>query len=235
MIMIIKNISSEGTGTIEDFLRGVNMPYRVVEDEESSVSLEGVEALVVLGGPMGVYEMSLYPRLREVSLLIEKAIGMGLKVLGICLGAQLTAHVLGARVYKGHSPEIGWLDIELTPEGVGDPLMRALAVHPGAGDFWRRFKVFQWHGDTFDIPIGAVRLASSTIYENQAFRFKDRVYALQFHIEVNGEMLSEWFSNDPQRDIILKEAQRLKDEYEGRAFNFYRKFFFTGEVKEHTK
>jgi len=228
MVMIVKNISSEGPGTIEDFLRKFVIPYKVVEDAESSASLDGVEALIVLGGPMGVYEMSRYPRLKEAGSLIEKAINVGRKVLGICLGAQLIAHVLGARVYKGHSQEIGWLDIELTPEGVGDPLMRALAVHPAVGDFWRRFKVFQWHGDTFDIPSGAVRLASSKAYENQAFRFKDRVYALQFHIEVNEPMLSEWFSNDPQRDIILKEAQRLKDEYEGRAFNFYKRFFFNG-------
>lgn len=227
-VLILKNVPSEGPGTIEDYLRQCPMSYRVVELGlgEGAPALDGFRALVVLGGPMGVYEMKSYPHLSVGARLLEEAIRRGLRVLGICLGAQLLAHVLGAQVYKGQAgSEVGWLDIELTAEGIKDTLMRRLAIHPRAGDFWRRFKVFQWHGDTFDIPKDAVRLASSALYENQAFRYKDRVYALQFHIEVTLGMLNEWFRDEPQKAAVLAEARRLKDEYEGRAMNFYKGFF----------
>lgn len=227
-VLILKNIPSEGPGTIEGFLRDNSVLYTIVEygAGESVPSLEGFDALIMLGGPMGVYEMDKYPHLAEGSRLLREAIDKKMRVLGVCLGAQLMAHALGARVYKGaKGPEIGWLDIELTAEGVKDPLMRKLALHPSAGDFWRRFKVFQWHGDTFDIPAGAVRLASSPLYENQSFRYGDRAYALQFHIEITREMLSGWFMNEPNKNAILSEADRLHEEYNGRAMNFYKDFF----------
>jgi GMP synthase-like glutamine amidotransferase len=227
-VLILKNIISEGPGTIEDFLLENSIPYRIIElgDGETPPSLDAFDTVVMLGGPMAIYEMDEYPHLQAGSRLIREAINRGMKVLGICLGAQMIAHCLGSNVYKGHKQEIGWFDIELTSEGIKDSLMRKLAVHPAVGDFWKRFKVFHWHGDTFDLPMGAERLASSALYENQAFRYKNNVYAFQFHIEVTKEMVQEWFKDDPNATPdIMDKTNALYEEYTGRAMNFYKAFF----------
>lgn len=155
MIAIVKNIKSEGPGNMENYLIENSIPYKIFEAEEGDLpsTLEDFKGLIVMGGPMGVYEMDIYPHLKVVSRLIREAINRNLKVLGICLGAQLIAHTLGARVFKGHCEEIGWHKIELTEDGLRDPLMIALARHPSFGDVWREFKVFHWHGDTFELPL----------------------------------------------------------------------------------
>lgn len=227
MIAIIKNVKEEGPGSIEDYLIEKSIPYKIFESQDGKLpsTLHGYTGLIIMGGPMGVYEMDIYPHLKVVSRLIREAINRNLKVLGICLGAQLIAYTLGARVYKGHGEEIGWLNIELTSEGLRDPLMISLAKHPSVGDVWRKFKVFQWHVDTFDLPFGAIHLAKSALYEAQAFKFGQKVYALQFHIEVNEALLSQWFEEHPLQEQILKEAQRLYSEYAGRAKSFYKHFF----------
>ncbi|MDI6713546.1 MAG: type 1 glutamine amidotransferase [Thermodesulfovibrio sp.] len=227
MIAIIKNVKEEGPGSIEDYLRENSIPYKIFEAQDGKLpsTLDGYTGLIILGGPMGVYEMEQYPQLRITSRLVREAINRNLKVLGICLGAQLIAHTLGAKVYKGHGEEIGWLDIELTSEGLRDSLMISLAKHPSVGDVWRKFKVFQWHGDTFDLPFGAIHLAKSALYEAQAFKFGQKVYAFQFHIEVTEELLSQWFEEHPLREQILKETQKLSSEYSARAKNFYKVFF----------
>jgi len=104
MIAIIKNVKEEGPGNIEDYLRENSIPYKIFEAQDGKLpsTLDGYTGLIVMGGPMGVYEMEQYPQLRITSRLIREAINRNLKVLGICLGAQLIAHILGARVYKGH-------------------------------------------------------------------------------------------------------------------------------------
>lgn len=226
-VLIIKNIITEGPGTIEDFLRNNSISYRVVELSEGEIPplLDIYDTMIMMGGPMAVYEMEQYPHLRIGSRLIREAINREMCVLGICLGAQMIAHVLGAEVYPGHKKELGWYGVELTGEGLKDPLMRRLAIHPLIGDFWRRFKVFQWHGDTFNLPMDTVRLASSRLYENQAFRYSKNVYAFQFHIEVTRDMVSEWLKDEPRADTILKETEKFYEEYSGRAVNFYREFF----------
>lgn len=227
MIAIIKNVKTEGPGSIEDFLKSKSIPYKIFEAEDGQIpsTLEGYTGLIVMGGPMGVYEIEIYPHLKMTSRLIREAINRNLRVLGICLGAQLIAYTLGGRVYKGHGEEIGWHDIELTGDGLRDPVMLSLAKHPFVGDIWRKFKVFHWHGDTFDLPIGAVHLAKSSLYENQAFRYKDNVYALQFHIEVTKDLLVEWFEDHPLREQILNEAEKIIPEYSQRAENFYKAFW----------
>jgi len=113
--------------------------YKVFEAEDGIIpsTLEDYTGLIIMGGPMGVYEMDIYPHLKIVSRLIREAINRDLKVLGICLGSQLIAHTLGAKVYQGHVEEIGWQDIELTGDGLRDPLMIALAKHPSVGDVWK--------------------------------------------------------------------------------------------------
>jgi GMP synthase-like glutamine amidotransferase len=136
------------------------------------------------------------------------------------------AKALGSRVYKGKEQEIGWYDIELTGEGITDLLMRKLAVHPHVGDLWKRFKVFHWHGETFDIPEGAVRLAGSELFPNQAFRYGNRAYAFQFHIEVTKEMIYDWLkAEDIDHDKLKTDTERLYEVYHARAWNFYEAFF----------
>lgn len=227
MIAIIKNINTEGPGSIENHFIEQEIPYKVFEAEDGEIpsTLEDYKGLIVMGGPMGVYEMDKYPHLKVVSRLIREAINRNLKVLGICLGAQLIAYALGAKVYKGHSEEIGWHDIELTGDGLRDPIMLSLAKHPSVGDIWRKFKVFHWHGDTFELPLDAVHLARSAMYENQAFRFKDNVYALQFHIEVTRDLLIDWCENHPMKEKIVNKAEKIISEYFPRAKNFYKTFF----------
>ncbi|MDP2168131.1 MAG: type 1 glutamine amidotransferase [Thermodesulfovibrionales bacterium] len=226
-VLILKNIKTEGPGTIGDFLRENSVPFKVVElwDGKPVPELDKFDAVVMLGGPMGVYEMDRHPHLAVGSRLLREALNRQMRVLGICLGAQLLAHCLGAEVYKGHAEETGWLDIELTAEGIKDPLMRRLAVHPRVGDFWKRFKVLHWHGDTFDLPMGAARLAVSSLYPNQAFNCGKYVYGFQFHMEVTKEMLREWFRNGPDYERVMKDTDRLYEEYSGRAVNFYKAFF----------
>ncbi len=131
--------------------------------------------LVVMGGPMGACDDAKYPWLIKEKQLIERAIEKGKTVLGICLGAQLIANVLGAAVRPNKEKEIGWFPIELTDAGRSSPLMWFL---PG------RLNVFHWHGDTFELPSGAVHLASSEACRNQAFTYNERVIALQFHMEI---------------------------------------------------
>ncbi len=226
-VLIIKNITTEGPGTIEEFLTRKEIPFRIVDLSAGEISppLEGFDTLVILGGPMSVYELDQYPHLVIGSRLIREAINRDMRVLGICLGCQMVAYCLGAEVVPGQKDEIGWHHIELTGEGLRDPLMRRLAAHPKVGDFWRRFKVFHWHGDTFDIPLGATLLASSDLYKNQAFRYGNRVYGFQFHIEVTKDMISAWMQEHPQSNRIVKETEVLYKDLIGRAMNCYKMFF----------
>jgi len=226
-VLILKNITTEGPGTIEDFLEKEDISFSIVElgSGEIPPSLEHFNTLVVMGGPMGVYELERYPHLVMESRIIREAINRDMKVLGICLGSQIIAHCLGAEVYPGSKKEIGWYHVELTGDGLRDPIMRMLATHPQVGDFWRSFKVFHWHGDTFDLPLGAVLLASSELYKNQAFRYGDNVYGFQFHLEVTKDMLTVWFEGMPDIYKIMKETEKIYEEYRGRAMNFYKLFF----------
>lgn len=226
-VLIVKNIVSEGPGTLASFLKQKNIPFTLVElgSGETPPSLDKFSALIILGGPMGVYEMEEYPHLLSCSRLIREAINRNIKVLGICLGSQMIAYCLGAEVYPGPGREIGWLPVELTGEGLKDACMRKLAVHPSVGDFWRRFKVLHWHGDTFDLPPQAVHLARSSMFRHQAFRYGDKVYGFQFHIEVTREMIADWFKDMPEAGKILEETERIFEEYHGRAVNFYQEFF----------
>ena len=223
-VLIIKNTTSEGPGTIKDHLRDAPLTYfeRDLEAGEPLPDLDDFSHLVIMGGPMAVYEMHRYPFLINEALLIDKAIKANKQVLGVCLGAQMIAHVLGARVYRGKQKEIGWYEVTLTDEGMKDPCISQLAA-----DGKNAAQVFQWHGDTFDLPRGAVRLASSSLYPNQAFRFSNHVYALQFHIEVTPSIVREWLKNEKGTDQkkVSAESERIFSPYLTRANNFYRKFF----------
>ncbi len=223
-ILIIKNIASEGPGTIEDHLRAEKLPFSIIDLKkgDASPSISSFTHVVIMGGPMAVYEMEQNPFLKDELLLIGRAIRESKHVLGVCLGAQMVAHALGARVYPGGQKEIGWYEVILTDDGMRDPCISQLAY-----DGRKSAKVFQWHGDTFDLPDGAVRLASSDLYPNQAFRYSDRVYALQFHIEVSPVIVFDWLKNEKGIDLdnVNAESHRIYDPYRVRAMNFYRHFF----------
>ena len=132
---------------------------------------------------MNVYEEKKYPFLRDELALIESCIKKNVKLLGLCLGGQLIARALGAKVTKNRVKEIGWFDIQLTESGKSSPLFSSLP---------EKLKVFQWHGDRFDIPDGSLHLARSELCENQAFLYDDRALALQFHVEIKGNDVESW-------------------------------------------
>ncbi len=218
--LIIKNTPLEGPGTITEFLTRHTIDYRTIEAGigEEIPSLDGYKYLIVMGGPMAVYEMDKYPFLKKVALSMEEALKRGIKILGICLGAQLLAHILGSRVYPGEWKEIGWLDIKATIDGGRDEVFRTIIEPSGNAT------VLQWHGDTYELPQGAIRLASSEFFTEQAFRYKDS-YALQFHIEVTPEIVREWFIDREDLDLIMKRTQALYPRYRLKADLFYRAFF----------
>jgi GMP synthase-like glutamine amidotransferase len=223
-VLIIKNVFSEGPGTIADFLNSERIPYSICEMSAGDAwpDLGSFTHLLIMGGPMAVYEMHHYPYLVNEALFIDRSIKADKHVLGVCLGAQMVAHVLGAKVYPGQKKEIGWYEVALNPDGMSDPLMSALSLPERSAA-----QVFQWHGDTFDLPRGSVRLASSALFPNQAFRFIDRVYALQFHIEVTPAIVRDWLAQEQGVDIatITAESERIFNAYRARAMKFYEGFF----------
>jgi GMP synthase (glutamine-hydrolysing) len=223
-VLIIKNVDAEGPGTIEEYLRQEAIAFSIVDlhKGQETPALDAFTHLVVMGGPMAVYEMDLHPFLKREAKIIEQAISAGRSVLGICLGAQMIAHVLGARVYAGGAREIGWYRVALTAGGMKDRLMAGLAV-----DGANSAEVFQWHGDTFDLPNRSLLLASSALFPNQAFRHQDKVYALQFHIEVTPAIVLDWLSNEKGVDLnrVTGDSNRIYDAYRARAMSFYRGFF----------
>ncbi len=171
-----QHVSFEGLGSIEPWAK--EMAYDVTStrlfDKDPFPSLDDIDWLIVLGGPMGIYEEDNYPWLSAEKKYIEHAVVQGKIVLGICLGAQLIADVLGAKIYSNKHQEIGWFPIKKTPETAQTRLADFLPVEIDA---------FHWHGDTFDIPTGAIHIAQSEACENQGFIYDDHVVALQFHLE----------------------------------------------------
>jgi len=147
-------------------------------------SIKNAELLIILGGPIGAYETDDYPFLTAEISLIEYRLSRDLPTLGICLGSQLMARALGGRVFKGPIKEIGWGTVDLTGEGRSSCL-KALQGEDAV--------VLHWHGDTFDLPREATRLASNRNYENQAFAYGRNALALQFHLEADPRQLEEWY------------------------------------------
>lgn len=196
--MVIQHVAHEGLGTIGPalFRAGLEVEFlRIYENANIPMTADGYSALIVLGGPMGVYETGAYPFMEKEVKLISSALKMRLPILGICLGAQLLAKAAGAEVYKGSAKEIGWYDVELSEEGSDDPLFLGMPF---------RFKVFQWHGDTFDVPEGGIRLASSELFPNQVIKVGPNAYGFQFHLEVTEEMIKDWIAVNSDELNALK-------------------------------
>jgi len=176
-IHTLQHVPFEGLGQIQtwaDSQKHTVNATRLFQDDKLP-ALDAFDLLIIMGGPMGANDDSRFPWMKREKLFIEEAIRREKRVLGVCLGAQLIASVLGAKVYPNREKEIGWFPIELDPPGVRGTALSKLD---------QRSVVFHWHGDTFDIPKNAAHLARSRACENQAFALGPHVIALQFHLEV---------------------------------------------------
>lgn len=231
----LRHVAFEDLGLLAGLLRTRGYDARYVEvsvDDLGAVDPLGPDLLVVLGGPIGAYQDAQYPFLKPEVALLRRRLEADRPTFGICLGAQLMARALGARVYPGAAKEIGWAPLSLTPAGAASCLAHVAA---------EATPVLHWHGDTFDLPAGAERLASTALTENQAFRWGKAALALQFHVEVTARGLEQWFVGhtleiattpgvsverlraDTARHATVFEAQGAKclgawlDEVEGRS------------------
>lgn len=184
-VLAIRHVPFEYMGLIETVLERRRIPYRYLDAPETMPPLDGVNGLVIMGGPMSANDD--LPYIKTELQLIERAAARGIPVLGICLGSQLIAKALGARVYRNPTKEIGWFPLHWTEAAQHDRLF--------AG-FHDSELIFQWHGETFDLPSGSEWLAWSDACLHQAFRNGDNVYGLQFHLEVTPEMISDWCGQD---------------------------------------
>ena len=197
----VEHAPTEGPGMIAPALAeaGIGLVPTRLDLGERLPALDGVGGVVVMGGAMGVHDEDAFPWLADERRWILEAVEGGLPVLGVCLGAQQLAYALGAEVVTGPSPEIGTGSVAMTPEGERDPVLG-----PEAPDL----PAVHWHGDTFSVPEGAVLLASSERYQNQAFRHGRHVYGLQFHVEVDREMASLWSPQLPSGCVLEDEVLR---------------------------
>lgn len=165
----------------------VDVPLQALD----SLEIGQPDLVIILGGPIGVYEEADYPFLRAELKLVEQRIRSGKPVLGICLGCQLMARAMGGRVFSSGKKEIGWSPLTLTDAGKASPL--ALLQQDGQGAGLETGPVLHWHGDTYDLPEGAEHLAGSAMFPQQAFAFGSHALALQFHAEVDDRALESWF------------------------------------------
>jgi GMP synthase (glutamine-hydrolysing) len=223
----IQHVPFEGPGLIAEVasLRGLELrpchPYR----GDPLPAMDEIDGLVVMGGPMGVFDTAEHPYLAREVELIAAVVEAGRPVLGVCLGAQLMARALGAAVYRGGQAEIGFGSVSLTEAGREDPVLSSVD-REDAGNVGRKdavpgspgletVPVVHWHQDTFDLPFGALCLARSALYPHQAFRVGERAYGLQFHVEVNRQLADAWREHLPI-GVTLPEWSLAQTEAVGR-------------------
>ena len=178
-IHYFQHVTFEGLGMIREWAqrRGCDLSCTTFYESGWKIpDLQSYDALIIMGGPMGVYDERDYPWLSAEKAHIRAAIDAGKPVLGICLGAQLIAAALGVKVSSMPNKEIGWFPVAITDEGAGHPILKGINY---------AMDVLHWHGDRFEIPAGALHLMSSRACDNQAFVYDDRVLGLQFHLEMD--------------------------------------------------
>ncbi|KAM3113806.1 type 1 glutamine amidotransferase [Phormidesmis sp. 146-33] len=185
-ILVIRHEKCTSLGMLKNAAQENNFSIQyldISQGEGLSHPLESYSHIVVLGGSISAYQNDEYPFLRDEFKLLESAIAQKIPTLGICLGSQVLAKVLGGSVYRGKAGrEAGWCEVQLTEAAKTDPLLR---------EFPDRFKVFQSHQDTFDLPPSCTHLAKSEIYTHQAFRYQDFLWAIQFHLEMDDAVIQD--------------------------------------------
>lgn len=204
-ILVLQHVPHETLGSLESHFRDAGLSWQMIplfQETPRRLEIGQAAGLVVMGGPMNVDEVGRYPFLEADVGWIREALAIELPTLGICLGSQLLAKALGARVYPNGVKEIGWYELELTGEAAEDRLFGGLAA---------RQTVFQWHGDTFDLPQGAVLLASSPLCRHQAFRYGPAAWGLQFHVEMTPELVLDWLT-DPQGSAEIASLEHIDPE-----------------------
>jgi GMP synthase (glutamine-hydrolysing) len=219
-LLVVKHVEQEGPGMLGTFFEDAGWQLVTVElgrRESLPDRLDSLAAVVMLGGPMNVYEEEAYPFLKEEDLLIKEVLREEIPFLGICLGAQLLAKACGARVMKAARKEVGWYTVDLTKKARQDRLFRRVESP---------LTVFQWHEDTFDIPDGGVLLGTSALVRNQAFRMGSCAYGLQFHVEVSLDMVEEWMKDEKSvdRENILRQGAIVKEALEQQAARLFNNF-----------
>ncbi len=185
-IMVFQHVPYEPLGTLDPLLRAHKHRVRYVNfgrNPKARPDVSGYDALIVLGGPQNIGQEAIYPHLNAEKAAILQAMDMRIPVLGICLGAQLIASAMGARVYPASQKEVGWYPLSKTLAAKQDSLFKA---------FPNAMKVFQWHGYTFELPASATRLVEGNNCKNQAFRIGNNVYGFQFHLEANLPLIQRW-------------------------------------------
>lgn len=185
--VIIRHVPFEDLGSLTAPLATPSYAIDYLEagaDDLDHTSAREADLLIVLGGPIGANDDQDYPFLKDEIRIIEYRLQTEKPILGVCLGSQLLARALGARVFEGPAQEIGWAPLALTAEGQRSPLSHLAPT---------KTSMLHWHGDTFDLPPGAMRLASTPLCENQAFQWGRNILALQFHAEVTRRGLERWF------------------------------------------
>lgn len=195
-VLVFQHDPFEDLGFFGEVLDKQGADYRVVRLFHGEMPAEEwahVRALIILGGPMNVDDEGHFPFLRWEKRIIRAAIDEAVPMLGICFGAQLIAATLGTAIFHGLVKEIGWNPITITAHGQVDSLLGYLPENA---------TVFQWHSDGFDLPTGAIRLASSAHYNTQAFRVGKTIYGLQFHLEVTRRMIERWIE-ERSKDLAL--------------------------------
>jgi GMP synthase-like glutamine amidotransferase len=204
-IQCLQHVPFEGPAGIADWAaaRGHSLTSIRLFEGVGLPDPQDLDWLAVMGGPMSIHEEDAHPWLAAEKVFLREAIGAGKTIVGVCLGAQLIADALGARVFRNAHKEIGWFPIELTEEG---RTSNAFGFLPG------RFEVFHWHGDTFDLPSGGVHIAYSEGCRNQAFMHAGRVLGLQFHLESTPQSLRDIVANCADEIVpgrYIQSAERM--------------------------
>jgi len=206
-IHYFKHVPYEGLGCLDHWVKNPehNTTATKFYEDYKLPFVEICELLIVMGGPMSVGDTSLYPWMTEEKKFVEKALHKGKKVLGICLGSQIIADVLGARVYKNTEKEIGWYDLHFYPDAIKHPLLNGIP---------ESIKTFHWHGDTFDLPDQALLLGSSEATTHQGFLWNNQALALQFHMEMTNDTLPYMIDNNryelvADKPYIQKESELI--------------------------
>ena len=203
-IHIFMHVPYEGPGCIEDWIlkNGNHISYTKFYEQFSLPDVNKIDALVIMGGPMSVYEEDKYHWLAKEKEFIREAINKEKKIIGICLGSQLIAEVLGAKVYPNKQKEIGWFDINQTATAQNNTILN---------DTSQQLTVFHWHGDTYDLPPDTEHLYYSNICKNQAFIYNNSVLGIQFHFEVTDKTLYEMVKNGSS-ELQKSETVQTADE-----------------------